>query len=341
MLPLSWIGFPGSAGFVFLFFVAMILAGIAGVSFLVFDLFFLLAIKYKNYFLLFPLFLAFILFSEILKTLLLWLLFFDLGMSLSLHWTLLSVGYFISFPPFLHWAAMFHVYGLSICLGYILYLGYLLILRERKPFLVLFFMFIVVTSFFSFASDKQKTIGISLQKVVVKPEGVSISPGLRYLPDVLYIDGGHEIANQGQNKFNVSKFFLNGSHVKVVRKEFLMPFGEYMPLLFKPLAVRYLNKENKSNYEYWYFKRFNYIEGENSNRTYELNQNFKIATLLCSEIFSFDVLFKLKQEKPNLIYLQGSYLNFNQSKYFNFFLTRWIVTAEEFIGTEIIIVKAE
>lgn len=343
MLPLSWIGFPGSAGYTFLFFVAVVLAGIAGVSFLVFDLFFLLAAKYRNYFLLLPLFLIFLLFSEIIKTMLLWLLFFDLGMDFGLHWTLLSVGYLISFPPFLSWAMMFHVYGLSICLGYVLYVAYLLICGHRKPFLILFFVFTLITLFFSLISDKHKIIGTSLQKVIVKPEGVSISPELMKLPDTLYIDGGYEIANKGQDKFNVSRFFLNGDYVKVVNKEFLMPFGEYMPLLFKPLAIWYLNKEDRSNYEYWHFKRFNYIEGQNSDRTYEfeLNQNFKIATLLCSEIFSFDILLALKRERPDIVYLQGSYLHFNQSKYFNFFLTRWIATAEEFIGTEIIAIKAE
>lgn len=342
LLPLSWVGFPGYIGFFVFFFLVLLLACVGGVSFLPFLLLNRFFGKDKYYLVTWVVFLFLVIVSELIKVILMWIIFYDNGFSFALSWNILSLGYFVAYNPFIIWAGPLHVYSLSICFGYIVFLIFLIYKREVNSFLILLFIFISATFYLHIhypVADKIKQS--QLKHVIVMPEGVSFfQKELKQLPkEDLYLEGGYEMLDETGTKYNVSNFFLAGKKEKIVYKEFLMPFGEYMPLLFKPIAKLYLDRGgSKKDYNFWRYMRFGYIEGHNDSRLYTMG-GIKIATLLCSEILSSSVLKEIKLEKPDIVYLQGSYLNFNNSHYFNFFLSKWVSVAEQYLGVKIIVVK--
>ncbi len=344
LLPLSWIGFPGLSGFFILVAILSVLSVVGGLSFLLFFYFFKKARTVKNYYIVFLLFLLTLVLTEIVKTMMLGILLQGEHVGFSLHWTLLSVGYLVAFPPFIVWANPLHIYSLSLCFGYVVFLVYLLCKREIRIFAFLSLVFVVITIFLYIQYPLRPVNNVYTEKITVLPEGVSaFEKNSRDLPkEHLFIDGGYEnVVDTGEaKKYNISNYFFNGTKVKVVQKEFLMPFGEYMPILFKPLAMVYLNRNgNEKDYTFWEYMRFGYAEGVNESRTFTMDNGFNVATLLCSEILSFDILSKIKKERPDVVYLQGSYLNFNNSKYFQFFLERWTAVAEQYTGVHIILVQ--
>lgn len=344
LLPLSWLGFPGFPGFLLVLLTVVFTSLVGGISFLVFIPFLTIVKKINNYYRIIIFSFA-LLFTEVVKTLLLGVFSLGEGVDFALHWTLTSVAYFIAFPPFAVWAGPLHVYSLVVCFGYLLFLVYLAYKKEIRVFLNLSLLFVALTIFLGLGYPVKSVDESSIQKITVLPEGVSIfAHNDKNLPtDNLFIEGGYQETGDGKgNKYNVSNYFLENKKVKVVYKEFLMPFGEYMPTMFKPLAKLYLNREgNIKDYDFWKYMRFGYVEGVNESRVFEMENGLRVATLLCSEVLSFSVLTKIKQEKPDVIYLQGSYLNFNHSAYFKFFLKRWITTAEHYIGVRIILVEID
>jgi apolipoprotein N-acyltransferase len=117
-------------------------------------------------------------------------------------------------------------------------------------------------------------------------------------PHTLFIDGDTFPMKEGFA--NVSLFYTPENKKAMMRgKEYLFPFNEYIPPLFKPLFLIFVGKENTSTYT----KNHNYSPVY-SKKVVSFNDN-KIGTLLCSEILSHTTIEKIKNEHPDIVFFQS------------------------------------
>jgi apolipoprotein N-acyltransferase len=119
-----------------------------------------------------------------------------------------------------------------------------------------------------------------------------------FFPRTLFIDGD---TLPTKNEFaNISLFYTPEKRKMVARgKEYLFPFNEYIPSLFRPLFLLFVGKTKTEEY----MKKHTYSPVY-SKKIIMFNGN-KIGTLLCSEILSYTTIEKIKEENPDIVFFQS------------------------------------
>lgn len=161
--------------------------------------------------------------------------------------------------------------------------------------------------------------------IIVYPED---SRFLRYLteetlqnlrnsfPKTLFIDGDTRPFQRGVANFSL--FYETQGTIKEKNDEslsgrakiFLFPFSEYAPSLFLPLLPLFLNTTQFESYK----KNHTYSPAE-SLGVYTFNGT-TIATLICSELFSYSTVRALGKIKPDIVMFQSNLGVFHNRAWF-------------------------
>lgn len=116
--------------------------------------------------------------------------------------------------------------------------------------------------------------------------------------NTLFIDGDTIPTKYGYS--NVSLFYYpKRTKISVRGKEFLLPFNEYLPLVFENIFKPFVPEGEMESYA-----KLHTYASIVSNKTIVFNKT-RIGTLLCSEILSFSVVNALKKENPDIVFFQS------------------------------------
>lgn len=129
----------------------------------------------------------------------------------------------------------------------------------------------------------------------------------KYLPKTLFVDGDTGQRENGYINYSVfydvsldKTFFVRG-------KVFLAPFNEYIPAILIPLTRLVIGESGLQDF----YKEHTYIKDSiMSVYTYGM---YKVGTLICSEIFSYETILRLKRQQPDIIIYQTYLSNYHGS----------------------------
>lgn len=128
-------------------------------------------------------------------------------------------------------------------------------------------------------------------------------------PTTLFVDGS---VYPHSGKFsNVSVFMYPTKEKFVARgKEFLMPFNEYIPYFFSHLITLFIPQKEIATYK----AKHTFIP-LHTTKVITVN-GLRVATLICSELLSYEVLSSLKQERPDIVLYQSRLQIFHNNPWF-------------------------
>jgi apolipoprotein N-acyltransferase len=165
----------------------------------------------------------------------------------------------------------------------------------------------------------QRTLSFSSStKMIVYPEDTRYLSSLdqhelselsQKFNKTLFIDGDTMLYHG--NYSNVTLFYYPEAEKKLIRgKEFLLPFNEYIPFVFKPVLALFIPQNGLGEYT----KNHTYTPMY-SKKTILFNET-KVGTLLCSEAISFSVISRLKKENPDIVFFQSRLNVFHANPWF-------------------------
>lgn len=313
--------------------------------------------------------------AEACRSLILSLMYKGKGTTIAYHFTAGTLGNALSPTPLIEFAYFGGTFALTFILGYILYsvytksnfIHYWKHIMTILVVLVLVHFFVpvhmpqekidvgVVTTNFTLPEKKEDianafkaqqkilhTMTLSLAssspKIIVYPEDTRyishLMPTERtdllvHFNHTVFVDGD-TIKTQGKLS-NVSLFYVPKTGKKLVRgKEFLLPFSEYVPFMFSPLLRLFVGKSNLSSYA----EEHTYIPIHSSKTIIASGE--RIGTLLCSEIFSYTTLEKMKREDPSIIFFQSRMDVFHNNPWFIMHLRSFTKVAAAQLRTTIV-----
>ena len=350
--PLVWLP-PGVLQLVGIFVAHLILSLVAAIPYLVGSIIFLEEARELPRFVR-PLFFgATLAFAEVFRSIFISTLFKGEGTDISFHYISGALGNALSMTPLVEFAYWGGTYALSFLFGILIYIivewrtfriyvPYLFILTGLYSFLHFFVptfgpnhpttIGVVTTSFpdvpdselnASFKTRLPLLLSIangfsSSTSVIVYPEDTRLISHLnkaelmllhKRFPNTLFLDGDTLTLN---NKLtNVSVFSSPDTETISLRsKSFLLPFNEYMPYFFSYLLPFFLPSSDMKGYE----EKHTYIPVQSGN-VYQF-RDLRISTLLCSEVISYEILEKIKQENPSLVFFQSRLQVFHDNPWF-------------------------
>jgi apolipoprotein N-acyltransferase len=348
--PLIWMK-PGILQFLGIALLHIIVTAVSSLGFLIVA--FRTKLKVKEGYAPF-LFAASLTLAEIVRSLLLSVLYLGEDSKINLTLTAGTLGNALSPTPLIEYAYFGGTFSLTFILGYLVYTlstrwhraRYLLHTTCIILLLVPIHFFVqtkkvtaeigIVTTNFRSYSDEEYASNVNIfkdqakevhtmtlsfsssTKMIVYPEDTRYlssisSEGLSELNEkfsgTLFIDG--DTISYKEKLSNVTLFYYPKAERKLIRgKEFLLPFNEYIPHFFRPLFSLFITQENLDTYSQNHTYTPMY-----SKKTILLDET-KIGTLLCSEILSYSLLNRLKQENPNIVFFQSRLNVFHNNPWF-------------------------
>ncbi len=165
----------------------------------------------------------------------------------------------------------------------------------------------------AFKEQEKKVHDMTLQLASSSPSFIVYPEDTRYITNLtpshktdllilfgntLFIDGDTIPTKNGYS--NVSLFYYpKRTKISVRGKEFLLPFNEYLPLVFESIFKPFVPEGEMESYT-----KLHTYASVVSDKTVIFNKT-RIGTLLCSEILSFSVVNALKKENPDIVFFQS------------------------------------
>ena len=293
--------------------------------------------------------------TEIIRVIILMLVFWGSGSVSGLNFTLGSLGMVLANTPLVELAYPYGIFSLTF---FTVLIVSLFVLEKNNhyrflgfTFIILIFLFIhfsdhsnqiskpitvgVVSTNYPETSFDEKTVGqifsqrreglkkiiYDLSKnnldIILLPEDTrflslkdtqEVRDLMQKFPNTYFFDGN--TLKDGNNFFNASTVYQLKEKVYLWRgKNFLLPFDEYIPKLFRPLFLL-IDRETFLDFE----KNHTYTKNE-SHVSFILPTG-KFGTLICSELFSFSSVSSLISQKPNIIFGQSQLSIFHKRDWF-------------------------
>lgn len=353
--PIPWLA-PGVVQMIGLFLFNFIVGLVCAVSYSLVTSFFYIKEKINiSWWIKVLLFASLLSLAEVLRSILLSLLFYGNGGWIGLHWTGETIGNALSVTPFIEYAYFGGSYILTFIVGIFIYTVALLFKEKRTyiyytPFVVTTFVLVlihytipvrgpekpvtlaVISTTFTFPSKGEdvsmtlakhfvqlflKTLELTPYKpdIIVYPEDAEFTRLLiegrdeeiqKKLPDTLLVDGS--TVEKNKTFSNVSVFYdTKTSTSTYAYKRFMFPLNEYIPHVFVSIFHYFINPNILDSFtkDHGYAPVF-------TPRSY-LHNGIRVATLLCSEIVSFETVRAVGKEKPDIIFHQAQLILFRGS----------------------------
>lgn len=308
--------------------------------------------------------------AEILRSLLLSLIYYGNDSRIDLNWSASTTGNALSSTPFIEYAYFGGVHALTFILGYYVY-----IFISKKNTLLYkthalgIFAILLIIHFFVPVNGPPSTTKIAIvttdfeNKTNLTPHAKSkivhnmttqlASTSLDiivYPEDTRYIEYlSPLIKNELLTSFKETLFIDGGTRkikgglsnytifskpdlgeIFTRGKSFLMPFNEYIPIAFIPLLQLFINELGSPDYS---IEHTYFPEYSSKVFTYK---NIRIGTLICSEAISFATIASLKHEHPDIVIYQSRYNSFHNNPWFIMHMRSYVKIAAAQLRTPFI-----
>lgn len=143
-------------------------------------------------------------------------------------------------------------------------------------------------------------------------------------PESLFIDGDTRAFNERAANFTLfyeTKGFDEGNNNESLSgrpKILLFPFSEYIPSLFSPFLPFFMSTAQLTQY------KNNHTYSRASALGVSPFKKVNIATLICSELFSYSTVRKLQHEKPDIVLFQSNLQVFHNRAFFSMHMRAFI-----------------
>ena len=145
----------------------------------------------------------------------------------------------------------------------------------------------------------------------------------------VFIDGDTILTKDGYK--TISFFYYPRGDKKVGRgKDFLLPFNEYMPTLFRGIILPFVGREKMVSYE-----KYHTFTPTHSDKSI-LVDGSRVGTLICSEILSYSMINGLHKEKPDIVFFQAHLNVFHNNPWFVMHLRSFTKIAAAQLRTSVI-----
>ncbi len=350
--PLIW--FPGGVlQLVALSLFLIILAVIAGIAFLPVGYTFVFTKpSWKQAFL----FSFLLMIGETVRSLLFSILLFGNGGKIGLHYNAGTIGTALSPTPLIEFAYLGGVYMLTFILGFLLYtfLFSRYLTRWYMGIVVtVVALFILHTSIPVHQPIKDIRIGIittsisnptdddlehgwlekryneldaaTMRLASTTPDFITYPEDAEYIkrsspeklallaatfPHTVFIDGSTEKFAEGFSNFSIAFDPTHPTQELGRGKVFLFPFNEYVPAFLEPIVRLFFSPGQYSIYQ----KEHTYTPFA-SMTTFTIG-GLRIGTLLCSELSSFQTIFSLAAQHPDIVIAQSNLSVFRNNPWF-------------------------